>query len=98
MRYKNGKRYWMNSNSIDKVYINNKRDTINALQHYFDKNLQPCKFCQEHMKVKDFTRFFLSDNSSIYDEEIIYTKCGCGKGSVFVPFIEIGGCYCYAIS
>ena len=50
------------------------------------------------MKVKNFTRFFLSNNSHLYDEEIIYTECGCGKGSVCIPFIELGGCYCYATS
>lgn len=98
MRYKSGKKFWVNSSPLDKVYINNKRDTIKALQHYFDENLQPCKFCQKHMKVKNFTRFFLSNNSHLYDEEIIYTECGCGKGSMCIPFIELGGCYCYTTS
>lgn len=97
MRYKNGKKFWANSNSIDKVYINNKRNIIKALQGYFDKNKQPCKYCKKHIKVKDCTQFFLT-NSSVYDEEVIYTECGCGKGSVCIPFIELGGCYCYATS
>lgn len=97
MGYKNGKKFWANSNSIDKVYINSKKDIVKSLQAYFDKNRQPCKYCKKHIKVVDCTLFFLT-NSSVYDEEVIYTDCGCGKSSVCIPFIEIGGCYCYATS